>query len=172
MKLSLAVLLFAFCATTAVAIDPGTNYFPPPCTGAVFNDVACPSQYADWIEEIYREGILVGCGGGSYCPTAPLTREQAAVAILRAEHRRKILAGVGSCIGAVAGASPFKICAGVVADSEIQEGMIIVGTYSTRADDYQVPIRIFDIQNGQFSFEIQTGTSFMWMAAPLVPNPN
>jgi hypothetical protein len=172
MKLSLAILMCVFCAATAVATDPGTNYFPPPCTGAVFNDVACPSQYADWIEEIYNEGILVGCGGGNYCPTAPLTREQAAVAILRAEHRRKILAGVGNCVSAVAGTSPFKICEGVVSDPEIQEGMIIVGTYSTRADDYQIPIRIFDIQNGQFSFEIQTGTSFMWMAAPLVPNPN
>ena len=73
---------------------------------------------------------------------------------------------------AAAGTSPFKICEGVVSDPEIREGMIIVGTYTTRTNDYQIPIRIFDIQNGQLSFEIQTGTSFMWMAAPLVPNLN
>jgi hypothetical protein len=141
----------------------------------VFNDVPCPGQYSDWIEEIFNEGILVGCGGGNYCPTAPLTREQAAVAVLRAEHRRKILTGAATCTETnriLTGSSPFKICQGVMTDPEIQEGMVIVGTYSTRADDYQIPIRIFDIQNGQFSYEVQTGTTFMWMAAPIVPNPN
>ena len=29
----------------------GSAYVPPPCTG-VFDDVACPSQFADWIEEL------------------------------------------------------------------------------------------------------------------------
>jgi hypothetical protein len=171
MKKSLAVLILTFGASYAFGIDPGTNYSPPPCVGGVFNDVACPGQYADWIEELYNEGILVGCGGGSYCPTAPLTREQAAVAILRAEHRRKILTGLGACSGFTQSPN-WAICAGTVSDPEIQEGMVIVGTYSTRVSDTQIPIRIFNIQNGSFSFEIQTGTSFMWMAAPIVPNPN
>lgn len=171
MKTCLAALLMALGASFAYATDPGANYFPPPCTGGVFNDVACPGQYADWIEELYNEGILVGCGGGNYCPGAPLTREQAAVAILRAEHRRTVLTGVGSCL--TAGQSPnWAICDGVITNPEIREGMVIVGTYVTRASDSQIPIRIFDIQNGQFSFEVQTGTSFMWLAAPLVPNPN
>lgn len=171
MKKCLTVLILTLGASFAFATDPGTNYFPPPCTGGVFNDVSCPGQYADWIEELYNEGILVGCGGGSYCPAAPLTREQAAVAILRAEHRRKILTGLGACSAATQTPN-WAICAGTVPNSEIQEGMIIVGTYSTRVSDTQIPIRIFNIQNGSFSFEIQTGTSFMWMAAPIVPNPN
>ncbi|HEY3204884.1 MAG TPA: S-layer homology domain-containing protein [Thermoanaerobaculia bacterium] len=171
MKQCLAALILALGASHARGVDPGTDYFPPPCIGAVFNDVACPSQYADWIEEIFNEGILVGCGGGSYCPDAPLTREQAAVGILRAEHRRKILTGLGSCSDA-AQAPNWAICSGAVTDPEIQEGMVVVGTYMTRVSDSQIPIRIFDIQNGSFSFEIQTGTSFMWLAAPLVPNPN
>ncbi|MFY9549768.1 MAG: S-layer homology domain-containing protein [Thermoanaerobaculia bacterium] len=171
MKRSLAALFLMLGASLAFAGDPGENYFPPPCQGAVFNDVACPSQYADWIEEIYNEGILVGCGGGNYCPTAPLTREQAAVAILRAEHRRKILTGFGSC-GVGAQTPNWAICSGTVADSSIQADMVVVGTYLTRVSDTQIPIRIFDIQDGSFSFEIQTGTSFMWLAAPIVPHPN
>lgn len=172
MKKCLAAVLLALGASIALAGDPGVNYFPPPCQGGVFNDVACPGQYASWIEELYSEGILVGCGGGNYCPTAPLTREQAAVALLRAEHRRKILTGVGACAQSAIQTPNWAICSGTVTDAEVQEGMVIVGTYMTRVSDTQIPIRIFDIQNGQFSFEIQTGTSFMWLAAPLVPNPN
>ena len=171
MKKYLAVLALTLGASYAFAVDPGVGYLPPPCAGGVFNDVACPSKYADWIEELYNEGILTGCGGGSYCPSAPLTREQAAVALLRSEHRRKILAGLGSC-NVPAQATNWAICAGTVSNPEIQEGMIIMGTYSTRASDTQIPIRIFNILDGSFCFEIQTGTSFMWMAAPLVPNPN
>ncbi|HTY40775.1 MAG TPA: S-layer homology domain-containing protein [Thermoanaerobaculia bacterium] len=171
MKKCFAVLLLVLGASLTYAADPGANYFPPPCTGGVFNDVPCPGQYAAWIEELYNEGILVGCGGGNYCPGAPLTREQAAVAILRAEHRRTVLTGVGSC-SAAAQTPNWAICAGTVTNPEIEEGMVIVGTYMTRVSDSQIPIRIFDIQNGQFSFEVQTGTSFMWLAAPLVPNPN
>ena len=110
---------------------------------------------------------------GDYCPDAPLTREEAAVFVLRAEHRRKILAGLGACNPPSVVQSPnWAICSGTVSDPEIQEGMIIVGTYQTRVSDTQIPIRIFNIANGSFSFEIQTGTSFMWMAAPIVPNPN
>ena len=171
MKKCLAALFLGLVAAVAIAIDPGTNYIPPPCQGGVFNDVTCPSQYADWIEELYNEGIMVGCGSGSYCPTEPLTREQAAVAILRAEHRRKILTGLGSCAAANQ-ATNWAICSGTVTDPEVQGGMVVVGTYLTRVSDSQIPIRIFNIQNGSFSFDIQTGTSFMWLAAPLVPNPN
>lgn len=169
LKTCLAVSVLALAASFAYAGDPGVNYFPPPCTGGVFNDVPCPGQYAAWIEELHWEGILVGCGGGNYCPNEPLTREQAAVALLRAEHRRRILTGVGACGSS---ATTWAICSGSVSDPDIQEGMVIVGTYTTRVSDSQIPIRIFNIANGSFSFEIQTGTSFMWLAAPLIPNPN
>ncbi|MEP6995400.1 MAG: hypothetical protein ABI968_12815 [Acidobacteriota bacterium] len=171
MKKCLGLLFLSLVASVATAIDPGTVYVPPSCQGGVFNDVICPGQYADWVEEIFNEGILVGCGSGNYCPTEPLTREQAAVAILRAEHRRSILTGIGTC-GAGTKAVNWAICSGTVADPEIQVGMIIVGTYQTRNSDTQIPIRIFNIVAGSFDFEIQTGTSFMWMAAPIIPNPN
>jgi RHS repeat-associated protein len=38
----------------------------------VFADVACPSQYADWVGYLYYEGVTVGCGGNNFCPTKPL----------------------------------------------------------------------------------------------------
>jgi hypothetical protein len=45
----------------------------------VFPDVACPSQFADWIEQLAAEDITGGCGNGNYCPQNPNTRGQMAV---------------------------------------------------------------------------------------------
>ena len=59
---------------------------PPPCTPGIFADVACPSAFADWIEALAAEGITGGCGGGNYCPTNPVRRDQMAVFLLKAEH--------------------------------------------------------------------------------------
>jgi uncharacterized repeat protein (TIGR03803 family) len=64
-----------------------SSYTPPACTApAIFGDVACPSLYADWIEQLSIEGITAGCGGGNYCPNSPVTRAQMAVFLLKAEH--------------------------------------------------------------------------------------
>jgi len=58
--------------------EHGNAYAPPTCTGA-FGDVICPSQFANWIEQLAAEGITGGCGGGNYCPNNPNTRGQMAV---------------------------------------------------------------------------------------------
>ena len=60
----------------------GSTYVPPPCRG-VFADVACPSPFGDWIDQIALEGITAGCGGGNYCPESPSTRGQMAVFLAR-----------------------------------------------------------------------------------------
>jgi uncharacterized repeat protein (TIGR03803 family) len=60
----------------------GSGYAPPACT-AIFTDVPCPSQYANWIVELYNEGITGGCGVGLYCPTNPNTRGQMAVFLVK-----------------------------------------------------------------------------------------
>jgi len=65
--------------------EHGAAFVPPPCTG-VFADVACPSTFADWIEQLAAEGITGGCGNGDYCPDDPVTRAQMAVFLLKAEH--------------------------------------------------------------------------------------
>lgn len=65
----------------AKASDP-TTYAPPPCTG-IFGDVPCPSTFADWIEELYNQGVTAGCGGGNFCPQAFVPRGQMAVFVVR-----------------------------------------------------------------------------------------
>ncbi len=55
----------------------GASYAPPPCSGD-FPDVPCPSQFADWIEQLAAENITGGCGGGNFCPTNSVTRGQMA----------------------------------------------------------------------------------------------
>jgi hypothetical protein len=61
----------------------GAAFTPPPCTTAPFPDVPCASPFAAWIQELVARGITAGCGGGLYCPTNPVTREQMAVFLLK-----------------------------------------------------------------------------------------
>ena len=63
----------------------GSAFVPWPASG-VFYDVPPGSFAADWIEALYSEGIAAGCGSGNFCPGSPVTRAQAAVWLLKAEH--------------------------------------------------------------------------------------
>ena len=58
--------------------EHGSSYTPPACTGE-FGDDACPSLFADWIEQLAAEGVTAGCGNGNYCPESPVNRAQMAV---------------------------------------------------------------------------------------------
>ncbi len=60
----------------------GLDYLPPACAD-LFADVDCPGPFADWIEELANRGVVAGCGGGNYCPDAPVLRQQMAVFLLR-----------------------------------------------------------------------------------------
>ncbi len=62
--------------------EHGSTYLPPACTG-VFDDVTCPSQFANWIEQLAAEGITGGCGGNNYCPNNPNNRGQMAAFLVR-----------------------------------------------------------------------------------------
>jgi hypothetical protein len=46
---------------------------------ATFGDVPTGHPFFRFIEALVRSGITSGCGGGNYCPDAPLTRGQMAV---------------------------------------------------------------------------------------------
>lgn len=66
---------------------------PPPCTpppNQVFADVPCPATpgfpFSDWIQELSSSGITAGCDPIDYCPDRPVTRDQMAVFLLKAEH--------------------------------------------------------------------------------------
>ena len=61
----------------------GSAFIPPIATG-MFPDVPVGSFAADWIEQLAREGITSGCGGGNYCPNADVTRAQMAVFLVKA----------------------------------------------------------------------------------------
>jgi S-layer homology domain len=62
----------------------GKNYTPPSATG-IFSDVPTTYWAADWIEQLYNEGITTGCGTGPlrYCPENSVTRAQMAVFMMR-----------------------------------------------------------------------------------------
>jgi len=62
----------------------GSTHVPPPCA-SVFDDVACPSLFADWIEELYAQGVTGGCSASPllYCPDQAVTRAQMAVFLLK-----------------------------------------------------------------------------------------
>jgi glucose/arabinose dehydrogenase len=65
----------------------GSGYVPPACEG-VFDDVPCPSLFADWIEDVAARGITGGCNVSPplYCPDAAVTRAQMAPFLLKTEH--------------------------------------------------------------------------------------
>jgi len=64
----------------------GPDYSPSACTG-LFTDVLCETTpNADYIEDLYREGITTGCATTPslrYCPDVPVTRAQMAILLLR-----------------------------------------------------------------------------------------
>jgi IPT/TIG domain len=62
--------------------EHGSSYLPPSCTG-IFDDVACPSPFADWIERLAAENVTGGCGNNDYCPTNPVSRGQMAVFLVK-----------------------------------------------------------------------------------------
>jgi len=62
----------------------GPDYVAPPCSG-IFDDVPCPSLFANWIEQLKFEGVTAGCGNGTiYCPANPNTRGQMATFLVKA----------------------------------------------------------------------------------------
>jgi hypothetical protein len=66
-------------AVFVLASREGTGYVPPACTTPLFSDVPPGSPFCRWVEEMVRRGVVSGCGGGQYCPDAPVTREQMSV---------------------------------------------------------------------------------------------
>jgi hypothetical protein len=59
------------------------RYQAIPCGGFLeFDDVPAGSPFCGWIEDLVDRGVVRGCGPRTYCPTAPVTREQMAVFVL------------------------------------------------------------------------------------------
>jgi len=81
-----------YCPDTTVTRDQmavfllraryGSSYAPPTAIGS-FADVPVNYWAAAWIEQLAKEGITTGCGGGNYCPTAMTNRAQMAVFLVK-----------------------------------------------------------------------------------------
>ena len=65
--------------------DP-LDLFPLAATGEYFLDVGVNDFAADFIEQLFAEGITAGCGNHNYCPNELVTRAQMAVFLLRAKY--------------------------------------------------------------------------------------
>jgi hypothetical protein len=86
-----------YCPETGVSRDQmavfllkgihGSSYAPPTIGASTgFADVPVTYWAAAWIKQLAAEGITGGCGGGLYCPTSPVTRDQMAIFLLRAKY--------------------------------------------------------------------------------------
>ena len=69
--------------TSAVRFQSVRLYYklqvsPAPAT-ATFGDVPVGNPYHRFVEAVVAAGITGGCGGGNYCPDAPVSRAQMAV---------------------------------------------------------------------------------------------
>jgi hypothetical protein len=65
--------------TMAVYLLATMGISPPACGTPRFADVPASSPFCRWIEELERHGVVTGCGGGNYCPTLPVARDQMSV---------------------------------------------------------------------------------------------
>jgi glucose/arabinose dehydrogenase len=66
----------------------GPGYQPPPAQGNVFADVQPGDFAADWIEQLFAEGITAGCALNPrrYCPNSSATRAEMAIFLLKSKH--------------------------------------------------------------------------------------
>jgi len=75
---------YAFAGRPGRTPSGGTAaYTPPKPLGITFNDIA-GSPFASDIIWLAEQGITSGCGGGRFCPSASVTREQMASFLARA----------------------------------------------------------------------------------------
>ncbi len=68
-------------AVVVLRLLEGAEYVPPPAEG-VFGDV--PADWAPFVEETWRRGIMDACGPTSFCPSAGSTRADHAIWLVRA----------------------------------------------------------------------------------------
>lgn len=60
------------------------EFNPPTPLTQRFNDVPPSNQFYNFIDRLAALNITLGCGGGNYCPTSPVTRGQMAAFLVRA----------------------------------------------------------------------------------------
>jgi hypothetical protein len=86
---SLYVVVVNFPAATSdlafKGVDVRWQRQVSPAPGAAsFNDVPASDPAFQYVEALAASGVTAGCGGGNFCPDAPLTRRQMAVFLAKA----------------------------------------------------------------------------------------
>ena len=64
----------------------GEALFLSPPDGHVFGDVPADLFAAAVIEQLFRDRITSGCGGGNFCPSSPVPRASVSVLLVRAKN--------------------------------------------------------------------------------------
>ncbi len=68
----------------------GGDHLPTLGTGTVFVDVVFDHPFVNWIEQLYDEGITIGCQQLDdklyFCPADPVSRAEMAIFLLRAKY--------------------------------------------------------------------------------------
>lgn len=86
-----------FCPTAnvtreqmAIFLERGSRgpLFTPPNATGIFADVPTGTLQANFIEQLFNDGVTAGCGTSPlrYCPSADVSRDQMAIFLLRAKH--------------------------------------------------------------------------------------
>ena len=97
----------------AIFLERGSRgpLFVPPAATGIFADVPPGTLQADFIEQLFHDGITAGCSASPmlYCPSANVTRDQMAVFLLRAEHGPSYVppAATGTVFADVPANAPF-----------------------------------------------------------------
>ena len=78
-----AAVTRAAMAVLLLKSELGPAYVPRQASGTMFVDVPASAFAAAWIEDLASRGYAAGCGGGYFCPDAPVTRAQMAVLLLK-----------------------------------------------------------------------------------------
>jgi len=76
-------------AQMAVFLERGMNgssFVPPLANGNLFLDVSAGDFAANFIEQLFTDGVTAGCGNNNYCPNDAVSRSQMAVFLLRAKY--------------------------------------------------------------------------------------
>jgi hypothetical protein len=77
------ITMFLFSADAAISFRNVRVYYQlqvsPDPAGQTFPDVPAGHPQHQFVEALAAAGITAGCGGGNFCPNAPLTRGQMAV---------------------------------------------------------------------------------------------
>lgn len=102
-------------ALFAVRMMHGADYLLDPPASARYSDVPPSHLHAAAIEQLALDGIELGCGAGTFCPDAPVTRDEVAAFLVQAKYRNGAPGSAPAVFADVAASNPYREAIGVIA---------------------------------------------------------